>query len=118
MDNVKIMRLGELSQHLAEKFVHSSYEEFPNCDITDCFGDGETIEAQHRGASSWHGIMRIKTGFDSDEVILAADYYGGGKLHVDTVVFGAGVEEVASIIANLLAETMDLDGDEPLMVEF
>lgn len=40
--------------------------------------DGDDLETVDTNSTAWYGIHKVDTGFDSEDLYLVVDYYGGG----------------------------------------
>lgn len=114
----------ELGTWLAEcvaKDVLAGEKNFPDCDFTIAGqDDGESLREMARSASGWYGIKAIDAGFDSNQLMLIADYYGGGCASMGTV--GEYDEEIGVAITATILDTLqtteNAKEDTLLLVEF
>ena len=116
-----VEELGAWLAERVEKDVLTGEKIFPDCDftITDK-EDGDSLYEMARSASSWYGIKAIDAGFDSNQLMLIADYYGGGCASMGTV--GEYDEEIAVAITATILDTLqtteNAKEDTLLLVEF
>ena len=95
---------------------------FPGYNFTVAeYADSNTAEDIYTNATVRYGIKKISTGFDSNDLVLAVDSYGGGNLKT-TYLFGEMPEVIVnSIVLELLIAVLAYEkADEKtvLAVEF
>lgn len=82
MDNYVVGKPDDLARSvLGEKMEDFTPYDFA---VMDTAAFEETPEDLRRIADcseGWYGIKRVDTGFDSNELQIVADYYGGAVLH-------------------------------------
>lgn len=113
--------LGAWLAERVEKDVLIGGKNFPDCDFTIADREnGDSLYEMARNASGWYGIKAIDAGFDSDQLMLIADYYGGGCASMGTV--GEYDEEIAVAITATILDTLqtteNTKEDTLLLVEF
>ena len=88
-----LLTIDEFTDYLADKicdawikvkdirfiydFALSSYDDFNE--------SNQNLEELKASTSGWYGIRTCDCGFDSDEMAVVADYYGGGCLTVSSI---------------------------------
>lgn len=85
---------------------------FINCDfcVIDDNEDG-SIEEIRENVTSWMGIKSVDTGFDSTDLNIISDYYGGGALAVACLNCNMTQEECADDVELAIIETIEEFGD-------
>lgn len=116
-----VEELGEWLAERVEKDVLTGEKNFPDCDFTIVDPeDSGSLNKMARNAGGWYGIKAIDAGFDSNQLMLIADYYGGGCASMGTV--GEYDEEIAvaitATILDALQTTESAEADTVLLVEF
>lgn len=101
------------------------HSKFVNCDfaIIDELEMDKPLEDIRRDATGWYGIKRIDAGFDSEDLLLIADYYGGGCAHLLQVWSGLDgyldvQKEIEDVLINTLTVQESATLDTGLIVEF
>lgn len=83
--------LGELAAFIAEgvNVREPLSSKIMECDFAVCDDDPElSLREIKSGVTGWHGVKVVPAlGFNSKDLLLAADYYGGGSLRV-CIVWG------------------------------
>ncbi len=130
-DNLMICTIDELAEKIACSVNDEdvSKSKFEDCDFAVVCLDDEpedesrTLEDIRRDANGWHGIKRIETGFDSEALILVADYYGGSTAFF--FQFFDGMSDLVSVKNEVLRKLIQLleiseiaDKDTELIVEY
>lgn len=116
-----VKELGVWLAERAEKDVLTGEKNFPDFDfvIVDP-EDGDSLSEMARKAGGWYGIKAIDAGFDSNQLMLVADYYGGGCTSMGTV--GEYDEEIAAAITAVILDTLQTtegaEADTVLLAEF
>ena len=94
---VSLMTVKELADYLAEKINLERIEKtkLPSCDfaLLDMFSDEpitEPPEYYYHTARSWYGFKQIDAGFDSNNILIVSDYYGGGCFSSIEIFDGGG----------------------------
>lgn len=118
----------ELACYLASKIDPEDVlsRPFPDCDfsvLTEEWDGEQDLELIKSGACGWYGIKAVDMGFDSDDLILFADYYGGGSAAFCSIWDQIDCEmNVSDIIADVICETLSYcetaDRKSNLIVEF
>lgn len=79
-NNLMVCTVKQLAKYLSSQIDGKNVlkNKFPNCDFaiidTDTFDDLENLRCN---SSGWYGIKAVDAGFDSCDLILISDYYGG-----------------------------------------
>lgn len=120
MEKLEIISLKELCERITEIVVGSNYTQVLKCDFTDRFTDNEDLQNSKETASAWYGIDRLKTRLDSEGLILAVDYFGGGSLKLGVVQNGTDKETVACTVMALIQTAWDrlISPEDRLLVDF
>lgn len=116
-----VEELGAWLAEYAGKDVLTGEKNFPDCDFTIADQEGtDNLNEMARNASGWYGIKAINAGFDSDRLLLVADYYGGGGASMCTV--GESDIDVAEVISDTILEPLQCaesaTKETVLLVEF
>lgn len=100
------------TRELADELAKSIYSElvidsrFTECDFAIIDSDIQTDDLEYikSSASGWYGIKKLETGFDSTDLLLLCDYYGGGCPNLIQIWEGMDgvVEHSQSILDGLL----------------
>lgn len=83
---------------LSPKYIKFAYD----FALTSCseFNDSEQdLENLKMSTSGWYGIKTVDCGFDSTDMVIAADYYGGGVAAIRNVYDGEPLNEIKDVIA-------------------
>lgn len=131
MDNLKVLTPKTLAEYLVSQLDLEDIlgKKFPQCDYGIIDTDGETefdqeeLEFLHSGVCGWYGIKDIDAGFDSDVLVLIADYYGGSCAELTQLYDGIFAEDAAKEIARIIVDSMNVQeatvtNDTVLMVDF
>lgn len=101
------------------------HSKFTDCDfaIIDELEMGKPLDDIRRDATGWYGIKRIDTGFDSEDLLLIADYYGGGCAHLSQIWSGLDgyldvQKEIEGVLLNTLTVQESATLDTGLIVDF
>lgn len=120
----------EIAKELASNIVvndeatYLSIKAFKDCDFaladTDC--EDESLESICNMSNGFHGIKQQHTGFDSNDLELIADYYGGGSGVYHSIFAGMTEQECAEAIYDLIKGTFQKNGsysdDELIIAEY
>ena len=100
-----VEKLGELIANEIENDVFAAGKQFIDCDFAIVDGsEGEDPSMIAKEANAWYGIKAVDAGFDSDRIMLVADYYGGGGASMCTV--GESDIDVAEVISDTILEPL------------
>lgn len=125
--NLMTCTVRELAIHLASSINLADVlgNAFTDCDF--CIIDGENVNCTFNyvksRAEQWYGIKAVDTGFDSTELVLIADYYGGSCPSMAEIWSGMYTYEgVADLIEKTLLNTLNVqeaaNPDTMLLTEF
>lgn len=77
-----VCTIRELAEELAKSIDCESVvdSQFSECDFATIDGcdQSDDLKRVKSDASGWYGIKKLETGFDSPDLLLLCDYYGGG----------------------------------------
>lgn len=130
MDDLKVMTVRQLAEHIASQINLDDVlkTDFPTCDYGTIDTDGETafdreeLDFLHTGVCGWFGIKRVDTGFNSIDLVLIADYYGGSCAHLAQLCDGVDLESAKKEILQIILGSMNVlevvSEDTTLLVEF
>lgn len=121
--------VAELAKYLKDNIVANDKGEIfliPECDF--CIIDDDnvkyTLKELHKGAESWYGLKIVDGGFESDCLVLMADYYGGGSANI-AQIWNDGIEpsegtvqDLTKLIEDTLCQRDFAKHDTLLLVEF
>lgn len=118
-----------LAKYLRDNITFDEDSEFiaiPECDF--CIIDDDnakyTLEDIRINASGWYGLKVVNGGFNSDCLVVMADYYGGGcanLLQIWNDGFGASeytIRDLTKLILDTLEVQESARNDTLLIVEF
>lgn len=130
-DNYAIMSVRELANYIVSQIDLGNVlrKPFPECDFTIIDPDVADMvdDIEYYGmneASGWYGIKRVEIGFESTDLILMSDYYGGGAAEMvtlweDMAAYDCDpVETVMMCLLSTLNIRETTDGKSMLVVEF
>lgn len=123
---LKLCSIQELAEYYADLILKDGKfnENIPDCDfaIVDDYEENATLEEIHGSASGWHGMKRFDIGFDSYDLCVATDYYGGGCVQATQLFDGMGRETIANEIRRIIIGTLNVfevaERNTELIVEF
>lgn len=97
---------------IKDKYINNS-SKFYNCDfaivdMTNKEIEELTLEEIHDNSTGWYGIKHINTGFDSSDLDLFVDYYGGGCGMYDMIYDGMKKDEYINIVKELIMSTLNV----------
>lgn len=130
-DKYMLLKIGEFATLLANKinksdrlvkdirftydFALSSFDEFVDHD--------QDLDELKASTSGWYGIKTCDCGFDSSDMVVVADYYGGGVAILRSMYLGEPEEDIKDEITEEIiwclenGEGTTLDDDETIFVE-
>ena len=113
--NYILCKLSELAGIIArnidlEKPKNSRLPNFSFAADTDTTKD-ESLETVFNNSNAWYGIHVVNTGFDSDDLHLVSDYYGGGAPKFVHIFQGMSLDQVRCAILMAISGTMSDMGD-------
>lgn len=98
--------IRELAEYLSRS-VDIGNMKFSDCDFAIAeFDDCDELEIVKWNSSGWFGVKQMDTGFDNEDMILFADYYGGYCSHIKSLYDGMTGEEMIDAIASLIRDTL------------
>lgn len=121
--------VAELAKYLKDNIVANDKGEIfsiPECDfcITDDDNAKYTLKDLYKKAESWYGLKIIDGGFESDCLVLMADYYGGGSANI-AQIWSDGIEpsegtvqDLTMLLEDTLCQRDFAKHDTLLLVEF
>lgn len=130
MPELKVLTIKGLAEEIVNRIdtEHILKERFPACDygVIDVEGetefDQEELEFLRSGICGWYGIHPVDTGFDSEDLVLVADYYGGGSARLVQLFDGIDKAGAATDICRTIVDSMkfqeEADENTTLLVEF
>lgn len=131
MANLKVLTPRTLAEYLVSQLDLENIlaKKFPRCDYGIIDTDGETefdqeeLEFLHSGVCGWYGIKDVDIGFDSFDLVLIADYYGGSCAELTQLYDGISAEDATKEIARIIVDSMNVQEatvtkDTFLMVDF
>ena len=127
--NLMTCTVAGLAKYLKDNIVANDKGEIfsiPECDF--CIIDDDnvkyTLKELHKGAESWYGLKIVDGGFESDCLVLMADYYGGGSANI-AQIWNDGIEpsegtvqDLIKLIEDTLCQRDFAKHDTLLLVEF
>lgn len=119
MAELKVLTPKTLAEYLVSQLdINDVYaKQFPRCDygIIDTDGekefDQEELEFLHSGVCGWYGIKDVDTGFDSYDLVLVADYYGGSCAELTQLYDGMTTEDAVEQITRIIVDSMNVQED-------
>lgn len=126
--NLMTCTVAGLTKYLRDNIVveDGDWIAVPECDF--CIIDDDnvkyTLKEIHGKAERWYGLKVVNGGFNSNDLVLMADYYGGGCAHIVQIWddgFGVSdhtIQDLTKLIVDTLCEQDVARYDTLLMVEF
>lgn len=110
MDNYVVGKPGDFARSVLGK----NLENFTPYDfaVMDTAAFEETPEDLRRVADyseGWYGIKKVDTGFDSNELQIVADYYGGGCAAFLSLDPKEDYEIAIQFVTNLILQSMCME---------
>lgn len=110
MDNYVVGKPDDLARSvLGEKMEDFTPYDFA---VMDTAAFEETPEDLRRVADcseGWYGIKKVDTGFDSNELQIVADYYGGGCAAFLSLDPKEDYEIAIQLVTNLILQSMCME---------
>lgn len=110
MDNYVVGKPDDLARSvLGEKMEDFTPYDFA---VMDTAAFEETPEDLRRVADCserWYGIKKVDTGFDSNELQIVADYYGGGCAAFLSLDPKEDYEIAIQLVTNLILQSMCME---------
>jgi len=130
--------VAELARHIADSIDLSDVlrKRFIDCDFCTideenvnytCNKSGKnakySLQSAKVRAEMWYGIKAVDTGFNSTDLVLVADYYGGGSPAMAQIWTGMDTYEgVAELVQKTILDTLNVqltaNADTMLLAEF
>lgn len=109
-NNMEIITVAEMATKIHEKLngeYHSGIR-FNGVDFVLCDPDDEeTLEEIYHTAGGWWGVKKIEMGFDSSDLILGVDYYGGGCARILQLWSGCESFNPVEMILETILESVE-----------
>lgn len=122
-----VCTVNELSNYLGERARKCIREgsRFPDCDfaVIDSENANKSFDELRDDNYGWYGIKAVDTGFDSADLILFSDYYGGGcasfcSIWEELWYYQDASEAIEKTILDTLRCSDVVMGDSMLIVDF
>lgn len=92
------------------KFAPSQFRSF-DFTVADEVSPDASLETIAYSSSMWHGVKAIpNTGFDSDELSLLADYYGGGSGAYGAWYPGMTKQDATRVLKDIMSASLTKSG--------
>lgn len=116
MDDLKVMTVRQLAAHIASQIDLEDVlkNRLPICDFGIIDTDDETefdqeeLEFLHSGVCGWYGIKDIDTGFNSVNLVLIADYYGGCCTELTQLYDGISLDDATNEITRIIVNSLNV----------
>lgn len=126
MTKLRLCTIKELAEFYADLILKDGgfNDNIPNCDfaIAECYKEAEGLEDIRDSSSGWYGMKKFDAGFDSTDICLIADYYGGGSAVITQIFDGMDRQTIAKEVESIILGTFDVceiaRNDTELIVEF
>lgn len=100
----------DFAEKILEHFPESvTNYDFLAADLSALQEDPGDLEYVADCSEGWYGIKEIPSLFDSDEIQLVSDYYGGGCAGFLSLDPEDGKEQAVQQVADLIIETMCME---------
>ncbi len=122
-DSLMACSISRLAEYLSDNTYRSNSEwHFPDCDFVIIDEDTDLSDlsrVKKTDACGWYGIKAVDSGFNSDALVLVADYYGGNCASLAQIFDGdSGEKEIEKAIIGTLSVQDTVTPDTLLLVEF
>lgn len=133
MNQYKLCTIHEFAEYVAEIInAQRKYDNnegrftapLPDYDfaIADDDRQGKSLEEIALNSSGWYGMKKFDAGFDSVDLCLITDYYGGGCAKITQIWNGEPKEYIITDIENMIINSFKVcewaDSDDVLIIEF
>lgn len=132
MKQYKLCTIHEFAEYVAEIIViqgkNDSIGRFtvplPDYDfaVADEDRQGKSLEAIALSSSGWYGMKKFDAGFDSADLCLITDYYGGGSATITQIYDGEEQNLIALDVENMIKKSINYcdsaDRNTVLIIEF
>lgn len=129
MGKYSVMTGPELAKEITSRFYNGNELKHPfvEVDFAILDGDGysfteEECEEIKWNVSGWYGIKTVDLGFDSDCLVVVADYYGGSCLRIREFHNRISRDEFLEQIDTLIGEVLNVQEvctpETKLFIEF
>ena len=124
---LKLCSIKDLAKYYAGLILKDGKfnENIPGCDfaIADSLApEDASLEDIRDSSSGWYGMKKFDAGFDSTDLCLIADYYGGGCAVITQLFDGMDDDDIADEIERIILGTFNVcesaHSDTELIVEF
>ena len=124
---LKLCSIQDLAKYYAGLILKDGKfnENIPGCDfaIADSLvPEDASLEDIRDSSSGWYGMKKFDAGFDSTDLCLIADYYGGGCAVITQLFEGMDDDDIADEIERIILGTFNVcesaHSDTELIVEF
>lgn len=110
MDNYVVGKPDDLARSvLGEKMEDFTPYDFAVMDTAAFEETPEDFWSIADCSEGWYGIKKIDTGFDSDELQIVADYYGGGCAAFLSLDTKEHYEIAIQLVTNLILQSMCME---------
>lgn len=109
MERYALLTMSELAETLVSNLDLHDIRRimFLDCDFAVAdYCEDDSLEEIRLNSTGWYGMKSIDPGFNSDELCLVADYYGGGCAHFLTLEDGISKHTAAHCIEQLMKDTI------------
>ena len=126
-ERLKLCSIKDLAKYYAGLILKDGKfnENIPGCDfaIADSLApEDASLEDIRDSSSGWYGMKKFDAGFDSTDLCLIADYYGGGCAVITQLFDGMDDDDIADEIERIILGTFNVcesaHSDTELIVEF
>lgn len=120
MKQHKLCTIREFAEYIAE-IIYTKREDFrlmdlqlPDYDfaIADEDREGKTLAEIAFGSGGWYGMKKFDAGFDSNDLCLITDYYGGGSAVITQIWDGYNKKGNIRDIRNMIIRSLELCGED------
>lgn len=110
MDNYVVGKPDDLARSvLGEKMEDFTPYDFAVMDTAAFEETSEDLKRVADCSEGWYGIKKVDTGFDSNELQIVADYYGGGCAAFLSLDPKEDYEIAIQFVTNLILQSMCME---------